>query len=166
MTRALLAFPRRIAYANLAAAVALGVAALGTAAFPQCSNAAGPGQDQTPPHVVTVAAHKSVDGRITSMHQRLGITPGQESLWQSVAQVMRDNANAMESLRKIRSDHASSMSAMDDLHSYSDVADTHADGVKKLTTVFQPLYDSMSDMQKQNADAIFRGNDRHLIKKQ
>ncbi|RXV65646.1 hypothetical protein D1006_37070 [Burkholderia stabilis] len=161
MTFALLAFPRKIAYASVAATVALGVAV-----FAPLSNAAGPAPDQTPPHVMTVAAQRSIDGRINSLHQRLGITPGQESLWQPVSQVMRDNATAMESLRKIRSDHASSMSAMDDLHTYGDVANLHADGVKKLTTAFQPLYDSMSDTQKQNADAIFRGNGRHLIKKQ
>ncbi|ABK12303.1 conserved hypothetical protein [Burkholderia cenocepacia HI2424] len=92
-----------------------------------------------------VAAQRSIDGRINSLHQRLGITPGQESLWQPVAQVMRDNANAMESLRKARSDHANDMSAMGDLHSYGEVTNVHADGVKKLTTAFQPLYDKMSD---------------------
>ncbi|VWB47589.1 hypothetical protein BLA14095_02038 [Burkholderia lata] len=162
MTPARLAAPRKIGYAfSLAATVALGAAV-----FPQLSKAAGPAPDRSPPHVMTVAAQKSVDGRINSLHQRLGITPGQESLWQPVAQVMRDNAKAMETLRKIRSDHASSMSAMDDLHSYGDVANVHADGVKKLTTAFQPLYDSMSDTQKRSADAIFRGNGRHLIKKQ
>ncbi|MCA8464052.1 Spy/CpxP family protein refolding chaperone [Burkholderia multivorans] len=162
MTLARLALPRQIAGAF---AVATTVA-LGAAVFSPLSIAAGPAPDQSQPHVMTVAAQKSVDGRINSLHQRLGITPGQESLWQPVAQVMRDNANAMESLRKIRSDHASTMSAMDDLHSYGDVANAHADGVKKLTTAFQPLYDSMSDTQKRSADAIFRGNGRHLIKKQ
>ncbi|PFH30349.1 Spy/CpxP family protein refolding chaperone [Burkholderia sp. JKS000303] len=162
MTLALLPLPRQIASAFAVAATV----ALGTAVFPALSIAAGPAPGQSQPHVMTVAAQKSVDGRINSLHQRLGITPGQESLWQPVAQVMRDNANAMETLRKIRSDHASSMSAMDDLHSYGDVANVHADGVKKLTTAFQPLYDSMSNTQKQNADAIFRGNDHHLIKKQ
>ncbi|WP_334054478.1 Spy/CpxP family protein refolding chaperone [Burkholderia cepacia] len=162
MKLALLALPRQIAGAF---AVAVTVA-LGSAVFAPLSNAAGPAPDHAPPHIMTVAAQKSVDGRINSLHQRLGITPAQESPWQRVSQVMRDNANAMESLRKARSDHANDMSAMDDLHSYGQVANVHAEGIKKLTTAFQPLYDSMSDTQKQNADAIFRGNGHHLIKKQ
>ncbi|MCA7941998.1 Spy/CpxP family protein refolding chaperone [Burkholderia cepacia] len=162
MTLVLLALPRQIAGAFSVAATV----ALGAAVFPSLSNAGGSAPDQAPPHIMTVAAQRSIDGRISSLHQRLGITPGQESRWQPVAQVMRDNANAMESLRKARSDHANDMSAMDDLHSYGEVANVHADGVKKLTTAFQPLYDKMSDTQKQNADSIFRGNGRHLIKKQ
>ncbi|SAJ95677.1 Spy/CpxP family protein refolding chaperone [Burkholderia multivorans] len=98
MKLALLALPRQIAGAF---AVAVTVA-LGSAVFAPLSNAAGPAPDHAPPHVMTVAAQKSVDGRINSLHQRLGITPAQESLWQRVSQIMRDNANAMESLRKAR----------------------------------------------------------------
>ncbi|WP_321933025.1 hypothetical protein [Burkholderia cenocepacia] len=116
MKLALLALPRQIAGAFAVAATV----ALGSAVFAPLSNAAGSAPE---PHVMTVAAQKSVDGRINSLHQRLGITPAQESRWQPVSQVMRDNANAMESLRKIRSDHANDMSAMDDLHSYGEVAD-------------------------------------------
>ncbi|MCA8095491.1 hypothetical protein LGM65_32280 [Burkholderia anthina] len=67
---------------------------------------------------------------------------------------------------KIRGAHASNTGAMDDLHSHDDVANVHADGVKRLTTAFQPLHDSMSDTQKKNADAISRGNGRHLTDKQ
>jgi hypothetical protein len=162
MTLALRTFPRQIAYAcSLAATVAFGIAA-----FPQLSNAAGLGSDQSTAHVMKVAAHKSVDVRIDNLHQRLHITPAQESLWHPVAQVMRDNADTMESLRKTRSDRATDMSAMDNLHSYGEVADAHAEGVKKLTTAFQPLYDSMSDTQKRNADTIFRDSGHHAIRKE
>jgi hypothetical protein len=52
------------------------------------------------------------------------------------------------------------MTAVDDLKSYGEIADAHADGIKKLTPVFAALYASMSDAQKKEADAIFRGRKR------
>ena len=116
-------------------------------------------------HITTVAAHTTVDMRISSLHSRLQITAAQESLWQPVAQVMRDNATAMDTLRQSHTANAGSMSAVDDLKSYGQVADAHADGIRKLTPAFQALYDSMSDAQKKNADLIFRTDHQHSAKK-
>jgi hypothetical protein len=70
----------------------------------------------------------------------------------------------MDSLRQSRTANANSMSAIDDLHSYGEVVDAHADGIKKLTAAFEALYNSMSNTQKHNADLIFR-NDSHMSKK-
>ncbi|NPT41683.1 hypothetical protein GNZ12_10190 [Paraburkholderia sp. 1N] len=114
---------------------------------------------------MTVAAHTPVDTRINSLHARLQITADQESLWQPVAQVMRDNAGTMDSLRQSRMANANSMSAVDDLRSYGQVVDAHADGIKKLTSAFEALYNSMSDTQKHNADLIFRSDTHHAAKK-
>ena len=47
------------------------------------------------------------------------------------------------------------MSAVDDLETYQKIAQAHADGLQKLVTAFQPVYDSMSDDQKKNADQVF-----------
>ena len=55
--------------------------------------------------------------------------------------------------------------AVDDLRSYSETIDAHADGVKKLTSAFEALYNSMSDTQKHNADLIFRNDNHHMAKK-
>jgi hypothetical protein len=143
----------------LAAGLLLAIATLAAPA-----SAATPGQTQASAHVMTVAAHTPVDTRINSLHARLQITADQESLWQPVAQVMRDNASTMDSLRQSRTANANSMSAIDDLHSYGEVVDAHADGIKKLTAAFEALYNSMSNTQKHNADLIFR-NDSHMSKK-
>lgn len=143
----------------LAAALLLGIAVLASPA-----SAATPAQTQSGTHVMTGTARTPVDTRINSLHSRLQITAAQESLWQPVAQVMRDNASTMDSLRQSRTANASSMSAVDDLHSYSEVVDAHADGIKKLTAAFEALYDSMSDAQKHNADLVFR-HDGHMSKK-
>ena len=98
--------------------------------------------------------------RVKDLHGKLKITAAQEDQWAKVAQVMRDNAKAMDSLTQSRIDHAKDMTAVDDLKSYGEVADAHADGIKKLTSVFAPLYDSMSDAQKKEADTLFRHGDR------
>jgi hypothetical protein len=68
---------------------------------------------------------------------------------------MRDNAKTMEALIKARSEKTSAMTAVDDLKSYSEIADSHADGLKRFIPVFEPLYASMSDAQKKDADTLF-----------
>jgi hypothetical protein len=114
---------------------------------------------------MSVAAHTPVDTRINSIHTRLQITAAQESLWQPVAQIMRDNASTMDSLRQSRAADAKSMSAVDDLRSYGQAIDAHADAIKKFTPAFEALYNSMSDTQNANADLIFRGGNHHKMNK-
>jgi hypothetical protein len=97
-----------------------------------------------------------VEARITDMHAKLKITAAQEDQWAKVAQVMRDNQKAIEPLIKARVGNAKSMTAVDDLKSYGEITDAHADGIKKFTPVFATLYDSMSEAQKKGADAMFR----------
>jgi hypothetical protein len=147
-----------------ASAVTAGVF-LAITALTSPASAATPSQSPAPAHVTTAAAHESIDSRINSLHSRFQITQAQEVLWQKVAQVMRDNSDTMNTLRATRMSQMNSMSAMDDLKSYGQAADAHADGIRKLTPVFQTLYDSMSGEQKKNADLIFRTDHHHPTKK-
>jgi hypothetical protein len=48
------------------------------------------------------------------------------------------------------------MTAIDDLKSYGELAEAHADGIKKLTPLFADLYASLTDEQKKDADTMFR----------
>jgi hypothetical protein len=102
------------------------------------------------------SAEDRVEARITDMHAKLKITQAQEDQWAKVAQAMRDNEKAIEPLIKARKDNAKTMTAVDDLKSYGEITSAHADGIKKFTPVFATLYDSMSDAQKTEADALFR----------
>jgi len=104
----------------------------------------------------TASKTDRVEARIKELLAKLKITPAQQELWNNVTQVMRDNAKTMEALIKARSEKASTMSAVDDLKSYGEIAEAHADGIKKFIPVFEPLYASMSDAQKKNADTFFR----------
>ena len=97
-----------------------------------------------------------VEARIAYLHTKLNITPEQEASWNDVAKVMLDNAKTMDELIKARSANAATMTPIDDLKSYSEIADAHADGLRQFIPVFEPLYASMSDAQKINADKLFR----------
>jgi periplasmic protein CpxP/Spy len=103
-----------------------------------------------------------VETRIKDLHNRLQITAAQEPQWNSVAQAMRDNAKSMETVIGDRTQKIKTMTAVDDLRSYESLAETHADGLKKLVSAFGPLYDSMSASQKKTADTLFRHHERHM----
>ena len=109
-----------------------------------------------PVFAAKASAEDRVEARITDMHAKLKITQAQEDQWAKVTQAMRDNEKAIEPLIKARKDNAKTMTAVDDLKSYGEITDAHADGIKKFTPVFAALYDSMSDAQKKEADALFR----------
>ena len=108
----------------------------------------------------TASKADRVEARIKELHTKLKITPAQEELWNNVAQTMRDNAKTMEALIKARSEKAGTMTAVDDLKSYSEIAEAHADGLKKFIPAFEPLYAGMSDAQKKSADTLFRQHGR------
>jgi hypothetical protein len=135
----------------VAAAVVLATIAL-TSPSPAHAASVAPGQVTA----VKASAVNRAEARIKELHTQLKITQTQEDLWHNVTQVMRDNAKTMDALTKARSDKTQTMSALDDLKSYGDVAEAHAAGIKKFTPVFGTLYASMSDAQKKNADTIFR----------
>ncbi len=106
------------------------------------------------------------EARIKDLHARLKITPAQEDLWNKVTQVMRDDAKKMDALNQARSEKAKAMTAVEDLKSYGEIAQAHADELKNFIPVFEELYASMSDDQKKDADSLFRhGDRRHRMSK-
>ena len=107
-----------------------------------------------------------VEARIKELQAKLHITPTQEALWQNVTQIMRDNAQTMDALTQARTDKVKTMTAVDNLQSYSAIVEAHAEGLKKFVPAFEALYASMSDAQKQNADTLFRHHSRARSKSQ
>ena len=96
-----------------------------------------------------------VEARVKQLHDQLQITAAQEPQWNAVAQAMRDDEKAMRSVIAKRRQNRGKMSAVDDLRSYEEVAETHVAGLQKLIPAFQALYDTMSPDQKKNADVAF-----------
>jgi protein CpxP len=95
-----------------------------------------------------------VERQIKDLHAKLKITPAEETQWAAVAKTMRDSAGDLDvAIDKRKS--MSSATAIDDLNAYGDIAQAHADSVKKLSASFSPLYASMSPEQKMTADEVF-----------
>jgi hypothetical protein len=96
---------------------------------------------------------------IKDLHTKLKITPEEESLWNTVAKTMRENAIEIDTAVDKRESMLTTATAIDDLNAYANIAQAHADSVKKLSMVFGPLYAAMSDNQKKIADEVFMHRD-------
>ena len=132
----------------LATAVSMGGAFAQTAA-----PAAAP--DTTASASAARAGHeRNVEDRIAYLHAQLKITPAQETQWNAFADVMRGNGETMGQLFQQRK-AATNVTAIDDMKQYAQIAQAHADGMKKLVDAFDPLYSSFSPEQKKLADVTF-----------
>ncbi len=122
----------------------------------------------TPPKPATARRSSAdrIEDRIASLHQRLKITEAQAPQWNEVAQIMRENGQGMHALAQQRKAKAKGMTAVEDLHSYEEIAAAHAEGLKKLIPAFERLYATMSDDQKKNADLVFGHPDRRRSQRQ
>src|SRR3984893_13583827 len=97
----------------------------------------------------------AVEKHIKELHVTLKITPAEESQWNEVAETMRANAKALDRAIDKRDANVASATAIDDLNAYADIAQAHANSVKKLASAFSRLYSVMSDDKKKEADEVF-----------
>jgi protein CpxP len=108
-------------------------------------------------------AQERVENRIRALHRQLQITPGEEPQWNEFARVMRDNARAMDQTFMKRAEQFASMNAVQNMQSYEQISQEHAQLVQNLVPAFQKLYDAMPDQQKRVADQVFRANaEKHM----
>jgi protein CpxP len=96
-----------------------------------------------------------VEGHIKDLRARLKITSAEESQWNAVAQTMRETASELDAAIGRRHAIMKTATAVEDLNAYADIAQSHADGVKRLSAAFAPLYAAMSGDQKKVADNVF-----------
>src|ERR1700757_2718653 len=134
------------------AAVAWLFGCLSIAAVPQIA-AAG-----MPPEVLLAQAQPpaqppNVEANIASLHQRLQITPAQEPQFNSVANVLRQNARAEASTPQ---SPAANASAVDHLRAEIQYDEVELAGMKRFLPALEALYATFSLAQRQTADAIFR----------
>ncbi|TDN63525.1 Spy/CpxP family protein refolding chaperone [Paraburkholderia sp. BL10I2N1] len=143
-------------------ALAVAALALVTNVWAQTPAASSPSAAGAKPASVSMAQREShVEERISDLHAQLKITKDQEAQWAKVADAMRDNAQTMHGLFEARRNAAASATAVENLKSWGDIAQAHADGNKTLLAAFEPLYGSMPDAQKKIADQVFRHPDTH-----
>jgi periplasmic protein CpxP/Spy len=108
-------------------------------------------------------AEERVERRIKELHGQLQITPAEEPQWNEFAQAMRENARDMDQAFVQRAQQFPTMNAVQNMRSYEQLSEEHAQRVQKLVPAFQKLYDAMPDAQKRVADQVFRANaEKHM----
>lgn len=110
-------------------------------------------------HPVTgKTAEERVERRIKELHAQLHITPAQQAQWSQFAEVMRQNARDMDQAVMQRVQQLETINAVQNMQSYQQLAEEHAQHVQKLCQAFENLYNGMPDQQKQLTDQVFRAN--------
>jgi hypothetical protein len=103
-----------------------------------------------------LAAEDPVEARINQLHERLRVSGAQAEQWNAIAAIMRANAKQISDLVADKQARDKTMTAIDDLRAYEEIAATHAQGVKRLAEAFEPFYAGMTAEQKKVADDVFR----------
>jgi periplasmic protein CpxP/Spy len=96
---------------------------------------------------------QNVEANISTLHQRLQITPAQEAQFNAVANAMRENARAEASVPQ---QPPAGATAVDDLRAYIRYSEVELAGLKKVLPALEALYATLSPTQKRVADAAFR----------
>jgi hypothetical protein len=159
-------FTHRAVRAAGAAATLLGVVVLASPVMAGNSKTIAVASSSQAVASPSSADANAVEARIKELHKKLHITAAQKPQWDNLAQVMRDNAQAMSDLKKQRASDAQTMNAVDVVKSYESVIEAHEDGMKKFVPPFEALYNTMSDAQKKTADSLFRTREKVSAAKQ
>jgi hypothetical protein len=86
------------------------------------------------------AAAARVETRIKELHAHIGVTQVEAARWDKFDQVMRDNASDMDRILSEWAQRFPSMNALQDMQSYQQVAEAHAQHLQKLVAVFQQQF--------------------------
>lgn len=97
---------------------------------------------------------RHIDHRIARLHRQLHITADQEPKFQAFADVMRNNAQAMHGML-LEHGQTGDDTAVAKLRWFAQLTSLHADALNKLVPVFDALYLSLSDKQKEQANRVF-----------
>ncbi|MGH6675594.1 MAG: Spy/CpxP family protein refolding chaperone [Xanthobacteraceae bacterium] len=109
----------------------------------------------------TTTASTDVEAHITTLRGELVITQAEIPQWNAFADVMRENAAAMETLYRQRSQSTGTMNAAQILESYRDFAKMHLADLDRLVPAFAKLYAVLSPEQQKTADALFASRPAH-----
>lgn len=146
---------------NYLASAALAVSlALPAAALAQSNTTSPPPSAAAAPtsNAVSGPAEQRVEEHIRQLHAQLRITPAEQPQWDQFAEVMRQNARAMDQEFAERRQQFPTMNALQNMQSYEKIAETHAQHLQRLVPAFETLYNAMPEQQKRLTDRVFRGN--------
>ena len=120
----------------------------------QAAPGSSSGSTSAPQQSLRGRPRTDVETRISELHKQLQITPAEEPQFKTYADVMRENAQAMQALFAQRAQNPD-RTAVGQLRWYAKLTAAHAEAVSKLVAPFEVLYQSMSDQQKKLADTVF-----------
>jgi periplasmic protein CpxP/Spy len=111
---------------------------------------------EKPPKVARTSAIVHTEAQIKQLQGALKITAAQETLWNNLTTVMRENAKEMDALAKNRHENKKPMNAVEHMKFHRHTTETHLNQLNKFLPPFEALYASMSDEQKKITDTIFQ----------
>ena len=138
--------------------LALGMTGAGTAGadpgqFQLAQAKSAPQRTQGKPPEAAPAPGGGIDAQIADLQKKLRITPAQQPQFDAFAQVMRQNAQQMDTVMA-QQEQNPKRTAVEDLRASVQQAEAEAEGLKRLLPALQSLYDSLPDQQKRLADSI------------
>jgi Spy/CpxP family protein refolding chaperone len=144
------------------AALAIALAVTGTVATGLAQNAAPtPSSPSGAPAHHTHAPGGHIDGRIAFLKAELKITDAQQPQFDKLAGVMRENSESMrQAFDSLRANRDAPSNAVQRLETRARLAALQSQASQRYLDAFKPLYDSLSDDQKQTADELI-GHHNH-----
>ncbi|HEX2150471.1 MAG TPA: Spy/CpxP family protein refolding chaperone [Stellaceae bacterium] len=131
--------------------LSLGVAASGAVAQPAQAPA---GQKPGAATRQAEPAGNPIDTRLAEIKKRLNITAAQQPQFEKFADIVKQNAQAMEALMQKEQQNAK-QNALEGLRTAASFAQVEADNLKRLVPALEALYASLSEQQKRTADQLF-----------
>ena len=147
---------KRLALLASAALLALPIAAYAQSMqAPAAQTPAAGAPEAAAPQSTDKSAEERVGKRIAELRAQLHITPAEQPQWDQFAQTMRDNARQMDQTFMQRAQQYQTMTALQNMQSYEQIAEMHAQQLQKLVPAFEGLYNAMPEQQKKIADEVF-----------
>lgn len=120
---------------------------------------------KTTPVVTRFNAVDHTEARIKELEGSLQISKDQEKLWENLTAVMRENAKEMDALTKDRQENRKDLNAVERMKLHNKITESRLAQQNKLIPIFEDLYESMSDKQKESTDSIFRHGTMRKLKR-
>lgn len=144
--------------------IAASVLATGFAGGLALAQPAGPAPQPGAPHAQHAAPGRFIEGRIAFLRTELKLTPQQTPLFDTLANEMRSSAKAMQehhaqrqqaNAQKASAQTPAPVTALDKLEWRSAMMKEAVAAQDRYLTAFRPLYQSLTEEQKQTADQLF-----------
>ncbi len=107
------------------------------------------------PEATRTTAAEYAEAQIKQLQASLKITKAQESSWNDLTALMRENAKDVDALRKERVATRGTLNAVERMKFHSEMSESRLNQLKKFIPVFETFYNSLSDAQKKSTDEIF-----------